>query len=105
MSDVRKLIQFLRSKGISGDDIAEAVMLATGGVDPDDPAMDEPAPFPGQPLTGGKMVPLNENGGKALDAKHRKIVNDEMVRIRLRDRKAYDEHREGLGLRRIRNLG
>jgi hypothetical protein len=94
---ITELIEFLKSKGLSGDDIADVVMMVNGGVDPKDPAMDEP-PYRGRdvPRTGG---------AKAQDARLRKLVTDGMSRQRRDVQRAHDEHRDGLGLRPIRNLG
>lgn len=95
MSDIEKLIEFLKGK-ISDDDIAEVVMIVNGGTDPQDPGMDEPPPFRGQPLTGGS---------KAQDAALQRRVTDAFARQGRQVRRAYDQHRNSLGLRPIRNLG
>jgi hypothetical protein len=90
---IDELVAFLKGK-ISDDDIAEAVLLVNGGVDPDDTAMDQP-PYRGRdvPRTG------------AQDVRLRKLVNDSMARVRVQEHREYQEHRKDLGLTRIRNLG
>jgi hypothetical protein len=92
---IDELIKFLRSK-LEPDDLAEAMMMLGGGVDPQDAGMDEPPSFRGKPLTGGT---------KAQDMALRKRVTDAAARQRLQAHRAFDEHRESLGLRPIRNLG
>jgi hypothetical protein len=82
--------QFLTDK-LSDEDLAEALRLAylcLGGK----MGTDEPPPFKGQPLTGGT---------KAQDAALRRRVSDAQAN----NYRKFQEHRDGLGLKPIRNLG
>jgi hypothetical protein len=90
---ITELIEFLKSKGISADDIAEVVFMVNGG-DPQDMGQDEPE-------FQGRYVPRTG----AQDARLMKLVTDGMSRVRRQQHREYTEHREGLGLKPIRNLG
>jgi hypothetical protein len=77
----REVIEFLRSK-LDPDDLAEAIMMLNGGVDPQDPAMD----------AGGRKIGADEMRRLIADARSASYAK-------------FEEHRKSLGLRRIRNLG